>query len=129
MEAKKNMKNNTKELLYFKNIGCFMKQTRMEHKKTQSFVGNILGCTFQQIQKYEKASNYIGKWKFILFCQKFNCDMGLVISQCLDNMYLPEQLIEEGKIQVTTVSHDEIVNDPNINLSPQYWIDKKNNDK
>ena len=38
-------------------------------------------------------------------------------------------LSEEGKIQVTTVSQSEIANDPNINLSPKYWIDKKNDSK
>ena len=40
-------------------------------------------------------------------------------------MYLPEQLIEEGKIQVTTVTSQEIANDPTHRLDAKYWIDKK----
>ena len=119
-------KKSEKELLFFKNIGVFMKQTRLENKKTQSYVAKLLNVTFQQIQKYEKASNFIGVWKFMLFCHRFNIDCGKIISDAKDNLYLPEQLIKEGKIQVTSVSQSEIANDPNINLSPKYWIDKKN---
>ena len=122
-------KKSEKELLFFKNIGVFMKQTRLENKKTQSYVAKLLNVTFQQIQKYEKASNFIGIWKFISFCNRFDVDLSKVVSDAKDNLYLPEQLIKEGKIQVTTVSQSEIANDPNINLSANYWIDKKNDSK
>ena len=119
------VKMSEKELLFFKNIGAFMKDKRLQNKKTQSFVANVLGCTFQQIQKYEKASNYIGLWKLIAFCNKFNVNIGEVVSQALDNMYLPEELIKEGKIKVTTVSIKDIANDPTHRLDAIHWLDKQ----
>ena len=119
-------KTNPKELLLFKNIGVFMKDTRLENKKTQSYVAKLLNCTFQQVQKYEKASNFIGLFKLETFCERFGKDIGKVVSDAKDNLFLPEQLIEEGKIKVTSVTYNEIANDPNINLSAKYWIDKKN---
>ena len=119
-------KNNPKELILFKNIGVFMKETRLENKKTQSYVAKLLNCTFQQVQKYEKASNFIGLFKLETFCERFGKDIGKVVSDAKDNLFLPEQLIEEGKIKVTSVTYKEISNDPNYNLSPKYWINKKN---
>ena len=92
-------KTNPKELLLFKNIGVFMKETRLENKKTQSYVANLLSCTFQQVQKYEKATNFIGLFKLETFCERFGKDIGKVVSDAKDNLFLPEKLIEEGKIK------------------------------
>ena len=119
-------KETNAERMFMKNISAFVREKRLEKKKTQSFVADWLGVTFQQIQKYEKNSNDLGLWNFVVYCKKFNVDAGMVISQALDNMYLPEQLIEEGKIQVTTVTSQEIANDPTHRLDAKYWINKKN---
>lgn len=119
--------NSNAERMFMKNIGAFVKEKRLEINKTQSFVADWLNVTFQQIQKYEKNSNDLGLWNFVVYCKKFNVDPGMVISQALDNMYLPDQLIEEGKIQVTTVTSQEIANDPTHRLDAKYWIDKKSN--
>jgi len=113
------------ERMFMKNISAFVREKRLEKKKTQSFVADWLNVTFQQIQKYEKNSNDLGLWNFVVYCKKFDVNPGMVISQALDNMYLPEQLIEEGKIQVTTVTSQEIANDPTHRLDAKYWIDKK----
>ena len=119
--------NSNAERMFMKNISAFVREKRLEKKKTQSFVADWLNVTFQQIQKYEKNSNDLGLWNFVVYCKKFNVDPGMVISQALDNMYLPDQLIEEGKIQVTTVTSQEIANDPTHRLDAKYWIDKKSN--
>ena len=119
--------NSNAERMFMKNIGAFVKEKRLEINKTQSFVADWLNVTFQQIQKYEKNSNDLGLWNFVVYCKKFDVDPGMIISQALDNMYLPEQLIEEGKIQVTTVTSQEIANNPTHRLDAKYWIDKKSN--
>jgi transcriptional regulator with XRE-family HTH domain len=118
-------KTNPKELLLFKNIGVFMKETRLENKKTQSYVAKLLNCTFQQVQKYEKASNFIGLFKLETFCERFGKDIGKVVSDAKDNLFLPEQLIEEGKIKVTSVSIKDIANDPTHRLDAIHWLNKK----
>ena len=94
--------NSNAEKMFMKNIGAFVREKRLENKKTQSFVADWLNVTFQQIQKYEKNSNDLGLWNFVVYCKRFDVDPGWIIKQALDNMYLPDQLIEEGKIQVTT---------------------------
>ena len=119
--------NSNAERMFMKNIGAFVKEKRLDINKTQSFVADWLNVTFQQIQKYEKNSNDLGLWNFVVYCKKFDVDPGMIISQALDNMYLPEQLIEEGKIQVTTVTSQEIANNPTHRLDAKYWIDKKSN--
>jgi len=117
--------NTNAEKMFMKNIGAFVREKRLEKNKTQSFVADWLNVTFQQIQKYEKNSNDLGLWNFVVYCKRFDVDPGWIIKQALDNMYLPDQLIEEGKIQVTTVTSQEIANDPTHRLDAEYWIDKK----
>jgi len=94
-----------------KRIGNAIKHFRQNYKNpdkpktpglTQTQLAQRIFVTFQQVQKYEKNSNDLGLWNFVVYCKKFDVNPGMVISQALDNMYLPEQLIEEGKIQVTT---------------------------
>jgi hypothetical protein len=116
--------NSNAERMFMKNIGAFVKEKRLEINKTQSFVADWLNVTFQQIQKYEKNSNDLGLWNFVVYCKKFDVDPGMVISQALDNMYLPDQLIEEGKIQVTTTDVPLVKSKP-VNI---FEIDKNEND-
>ena len=42
---------------YFKIIGRNLKSLRLEHGHTQKHVANILGVSFQQVQKYETGKN------------------------------------------------------------------------
>jgi transcriptional regulator with XRE-family HTH domain len=41
-------------------VGERLKQRRLMQRMSQTDLGNALGITFQQIQKYEKGSNRIG---------------------------------------------------------------------
>ena len=43
--------------IFNNSIGVKIKTKRLEMKKTQSWLANKLGVTFQQIQKYEKGTN------------------------------------------------------------------------
>ena len=36
-------------------IGARLQAARIASSKTQSYIGNLLGVTFQQVQKYEKG--------------------------------------------------------------------------
>ena len=51
--------NSNAERMFMKNIGAFVREKRLEKKKTQSFVADWLNVTFQQIQKYERGQNGI----------------------------------------------------------------------
>ena len=49
-------------------IGNRLRTLRRASGMTQEYLGNELGVSFQQIQKYEKASNRIGAGKLHLIC-------------------------------------------------------------
>ena len=48
------------EVLIDQHVGERLKQRRLMQRMSQTDLGNALGITFQQIQKYEKGSNRIG---------------------------------------------------------------------
>ncbi len=111
--------------MFDKNVGAYIRFKRLEKKLTQSKVAQWINVTFQQIQKYEKGNNAISLWKFAELVKRFGDNESIVISNCRDNLYLPDKLIEEGKIQVATVTSKEIADDPTHRLDAKYWIDKK----
>ena len=59
--------NNTR--LLYEIIGLKMKQIRLSHGWSQTEVAKMLNVTFQQIQKYEKATNFIPFYRLLLFCE------------------------------------------------------------
>jgi len=46
-----------------KYIGIKIKEKRLEKKLTQTKLGNKLGVTFQQVQKYEKGINGVSAFR------------------------------------------------------------------
>jgi transcriptional regulator with XRE-family HTH domain len=57
-----------------KKIGAQLKTMRITLKLTQREVGDILGLSFQQIQKYERGSNDISLVKLIQFSDALKVD-------------------------------------------------------
>lgn len=89
--------------MFNKNVGAYIRFKRLEKNMTQSKVAQWIDVTFQQIQKYEKGDNAISLWKFSELVQKFGDNEAIVISNCKENLYLPERLIKDGSITVTEV--------------------------
>jgi transcriptional regulator with XRE-family HTH domain len=58
-----------------KRIGQVLKAVRIERNLSQEKVGELLGLTFQQIQKYEKGANRISLITAIKFCEVMNIDI------------------------------------------------------
>jgi len=48
---------------------------RISKKKTQTQVGNVLGVSFQQVQKYEKSANGIPSTKLLKFCNHYKINV------------------------------------------------------
>ena len=114
--------HNQTSTMFYKNIGAWVKKERLFNNKTQTDIGKVLNVTFQQIQKYENANNHLNLEFFVRLCEYFKQDISTVVSNCRDNLYLPEELVKQGYI---TVSSEEIAKDPNVNLSAKYWIGKE----
>lgn len=56
-------------------IGIRLRLARLSKGVTQSTVAEKLNTTFQQIQKYEKATNKISFDKLLAFCEAFDVDL------------------------------------------------------
>ena len=91
--------------MFDKNVGASIRLKRLERNLTQSKVAQWINVTFQQIQKYEKGNNAISLWKFAELVKKFGDNEAVIISNCRDNLYLPDKLIEDGSITVTEVQN------------------------
>ena len=52
-----------KEKEFYKKLGIALRQARRAANKSQSDVAKSIDVTFQQIQKYEKATNYPKEYK------------------------------------------------------------------
>jgi transcriptional regulator with XRE-family HTH domain len=52
-------------------IGLRLRTARLESKLSQQEVGNKLGVSFQQIQKYEKGANRVSSPRLLQFAELF----------------------------------------------------------
>ena len=96
---------------------------------TQTILANRILVTFQQVQKYEKGTNGTSSFRILQIAEA----LGIMVSDLYTFAYkdMPEILtyFEDKKHKYTEVSIEEIKQDPNLNLSPKYWIEKKEHEK
>ena len=96
---------------------------------TQTELANRIFVTFQQVQKYEKGTNGTSSYRLLQISEA----LGVRVSDIFVKAYhdIPEILtyFEDKKHKYTEVSIKEIKQDANLNLSPKYWIEKKENEQ
>ena len=54
-------------------IGANIRRIRNERGLSQEILGNALGLTFQQVQKYEKGTNRVSGSRMAQLCHALNC--------------------------------------------------------
>lgn len=62
-----------------KEIGARIKKVRISQKLTQPELGEILGMSYQQIQKYESGSSHITVARLIQLCAALDVPLGAVL--------------------------------------------------
>ena len=62
-------------------IGKKIRIIRKRRKYSQKKLGEILGITFQQIQKYEKGTNKISFENLLTICREFNIAINYFIEE------------------------------------------------
>ncbi len=82
---------------FAKHLGKRLRYYRELNKYSQEKVAQILGVTFQQIQKYESGANSIPLERFILFAKTFN----LSLEELLGDLFYPQQTIFSNEILET----------------------------
>lgn len=119
-------------------IGKAIREFRLNYKNpdkpktvgmTQTVLANRIFVTFQQVQKYEKGTNGTSSYRLLQISEA----LGVRVSDIFVKAYhdIPEILtyFEDKKHKYTEVSITEVRQDPNLNLSAEYWIEKKNNEE
>ena len=100
-------------------IGKAIREFRLNYKNpdkpktkgmTQTELANRISVTFQQVQKYEKGTNGTSGFKIKQLAEMFKVNV----------LYF-----FEDRPDYTIVTHEEILQDKNLNLSPKHWIEKK----
>ncbi len=57
-----------------RHVGMRLRLLRLNHKMSQTELGDKVGVTFQQIQKYERGANRIGASRLWKLCEIFNAE-------------------------------------------------------
>ena len=73
-----NRHRTSEELEFNAAVGRNIKFLRKKRNLNQSKVGQAIGTTVQQIQKYEKGSNGVSSNKLKLLANKFNVSMDVL---------------------------------------------------
>jgi transcriptional regulator with XRE-family HTH domain len=60
-------------------IGKRIRQRRNEQKISQAELGEALGVSFQQIQKYEKGTNRVGAGRLVQIARFLDCEIGFFL--------------------------------------------------
>jgi transcriptional regulator with XRE-family HTH domain len=55
-----------------KHIGARMRESRLALGMTQESLGELVGVTFQQVQKYEKGANRVSAARLFEICKALN---------------------------------------------------------
>ena len=90
-------------------IGNKLKILRLKRGKSLNEIGNILGVSFQQVQKYEKGTNKISVSNLCLLARSFD----VTINYFFDNIH------EQGAEDLLNESSDEFAYNTSSNVSDQ----------
>ena len=74
-----NRHRTNEELAVNKVIGQNLKYLRKVNDLNQTKVGNVIGVTFQQIQKYEKGKNGVSSYRLKQLADKFKVSLDVLL--------------------------------------------------
>jgi transcriptional regulator with XRE-family HTH domain len=64
-------------------IGARMREGRRALNMTQESLGNVLGITFQQVQKYEKGANRVSAARLFEVCEALDVSLASMFERKL----------------------------------------------
>jgi len=66
---------------FYRRLGQLIVMHRTRHGMSQKDLAQALGCSFQQIQKYETAGNRMSASRLHALCQFFQIPMGVFLQE------------------------------------------------
>lgn len=83
---------------YNKRIGEAFRHFRYLSGHTQTQIGEMLGTTFQQVQKYERGINRLPSDKLITFCDGINLDIKTFVGTVKNEGIILKTNLKEGNL-------------------------------
>lgn len=84
-----------------KNVGQRLRKRRIELGMSQQALGEILGLSFQQVQKYESGANRIAASRLFNICQILEVEVGYFF-EGLGDEHSPDELSDDQENRLMT---------------------------
>lgn len=78
-----------------RHVGMRLRLLRLNHKMSQTELGDKVGVTFQQIQKYERGANRIGASRLWKLCEIFEAEPNFFFDGLSENSEKSNPLAED----------------------------------
>jgi len=91
-------------------IGRRVREARLSHNLTQTELGNAIGVSFQQIQKYEKGTNRISGSRLWMIGNVLEVPV-VYFFQGLDGEAITEAVVEESNLPERTIRVAKVLNE------------------
>lgn len=79
-----------------RHVGMRLRLLRLNHKMSQTELGDKVGVTFQQIQKYERGANRIGASRLWSLCEIFSAEPNFFFDGLGDDQAAPNPLAQDN---------------------------------
>lgn len=103
-------------------VGKNVRLLRTQRKITQSLLAEVLGMTFQQVQKYEKGSNRISASKLFEIAEYFEVGVSTFYTGTKNEEGERSQILPLGKDALDIAYAFEKINEPRIRKSIKSFI-------
>ena len=79
-----------------RHVGMRLRLLRLNHKMSQTELGDKVGVTFQQIQKYERGANRIGASRLWSLCEIFKAEPNFFFDGLGEENATPNPLAQDN---------------------------------
>lgn len=79
-----------------RHVGMRLRLLRLNHKMSQTELGDKVGVTFQQIQKYERGANRIGASRLWSLCEIFSAEPNFFFDGLSEEQVQPNPLAQDN---------------------------------
>ena len=132
-----NRHRTSEELEFNKIVGTNIKFLRIKKNLNQTKVGQAIGTTYQQIQKYEHGTNAVSSIKLKKIAKKFNVSIDVLTDPMMIAKY--KGFTEDGKIyskdsfdmpikitQIKLKNKEDHISDAYINEDKKFYKNEHN---
>lgn len=104
-----------------KYVGARVRGRRLGLRMSQTKLGEAIGVTFQQVQKYENGTNRIGASNLFKVAKTLGVEVGYFFQEMPDVAWKGDQKIGMGERSLPEFEHDPLSSREAIELTHNYY--------